>query len=521
MWLQKSTILIIFSSILIFLIIFPQQSSQQELISKSNTIEVHCILSYDPQGRYNCYLFNIHTNSSTDVLDIVGSHLPNLTDADVHGVIHVNSMINQFNGEVLRKFVNLKFLNLRSTFLNSINPNAFETCGQLEELEIGTNPQILELPSRMLANCENLKIFSALSSRFLTLPGDTFGNTRSLEIFDTSHGRLTSIPDGLFQNMTNLRTFKILNCQLTKLSPKTFENVAKLEEFDVSGNQLSDPQEVMDLLSGHLGLKKIAISYNNFTMFNLSFFTQFDNLEKLTFGGNQNMTNINWNVLPNSLQILKVYQIGEEVPENAFENLSNLKHLYISGYGITILQKGTFDLLTKLDRLEITSTRLSTLHPQLFANQINLSKLDLSFNEIEELPDGIFAPFINLGINEGVEGLFMVLNKLESLSVSAFGQHPHLRYIDFSYNQIDKIQRGMFSRFNPVPVIASFIRNQCIDWPFSNEGNLDEHKYLDLCFNNFDGIPTTTPNGAWNGFRRLEIFVVMLLAGFVKVLIGF
>ena len=511
---KRPTIYKLLVFLIILLAILPQNSHQQEIINKSNIIEANCIFSYDPQGRYNCNLNNIHITNPTDVIVFTGTHMINHTDADVHGVLHTISTINQFNGEALRRFINLRRIDLSGTFLQSINPTAFDVCGQLEELNIGSNNQLLELPATMLANCGNLKILLALTSRFTTIPDNLFGNTRSLEVFNFAQSRLTSFPDNLLRNMPNLRRFIIRVNLISNVSPSNFISATNLEEIDLFSNNLNDTQAVMSLLSGHLRLRRIILSHNPFNMFNLNFFTQFRNLEELGIGGGTNLTGINWQLFPSTLQTLSVYSISEEIPKHAFSGLPNLTYLDISGYGITTIQPGTFSPLMNLDRLDLMNTQLKTFHPQLFTNQRKLRSLHLSYNRIEELPEGVFAPLVNLGFNNTVHGLYMIGNNLRRLSASSFGQHPHLLYLFLNDNQIYEIQRGLFSRFNPRPVIIDFIGNECISRRFFEEENLDENRLLEFCFNNYEGITTTTPSGAVNVFSKFQIFVVIFIGFF-------
>jgi Leucine-rich repeat (LRR) protein len=510
----NSTILKLLAFLILFLTTFPGHSHQQEIVSKSNIVEAHCMFSYDPQNRYNCYLFNLRTNA-TDILDITGEHMLNHTDSDVHGVIHTSSMINRFNGEVLRRFVNLRRIRLWGSFLHSINPSAFDFCAQLEELDIGANGQLLELPPRLLANCGNLRTFLATSSRFLTVPEDLFGNTRNLEVINFMNSRLTSLPDNLLRNMQNFRRFIVRGNQLSHLSPSNFISATNLEEIDLFFNHFNDTQAIMNLLNGHFGLRTIFLLNNPFRMFSLNFFTQFRNLQELGIGSRNNITGIEWQFLPSTLQILMIYGINEEIPENAFVGVPNLTYLDLSGYGITTLQPNTFTSLPNLDRLDIMGTHLTTLHPQLFTNQGRLRALHLSFNEIEELPEGVFAPLVNLGFNDTVHGLFMVGNRLRRLSANSFGQHPHLNNIFFTNNQIYAIQRGLFSRFNPRPALIDFGGNECIRWGFSHKENLDQNPDLEWCFNNYEGITTTTPAGAASIFKRFEVIAVIFI-GFLN-----
>jgi len=504
----------ILTSFLIILTIVTDPSFQQVTISKSSTIEATCIYSYDLQNRYSCELLNAVIQNPNDILLISGMHLPSHSDNDVQALIHTNASFAQFNGEALRKFVNLKFIDLRRVGINLINENAFEVCGHLEELHMGFNGFIEGLPQSMFRNCENLRIFWAPDLRILSLPDNLFGNGRNLEVFDMTTSPLRSFPDNLLQNMTNLRIFRISSNFVDFLHPNNLMNAAFLQQIDISWNNFSDTQEVMNLLNGHLGLKKLIINGNYFEIFDFSFLAQFQRLEELNIGGRPQMTSISWQFLPSSLISLTVNQVGENIPETAFESLQNLTFLRLTGFGITNLQKDTFKEQRNLEQLIIIFTNITTLHPQLFVSQSNLRVLFLVSNQIEDLPDGIFEPLVNLGLNESTRGLSMVINKIQRLSKNAFGHHPHLDYIDFAHNDINEIERGLFSRFSVNMSWVDFGFNRCISNMFWNVTNVDEIEAFQPCFDNFDGIttvPTTTPNGCEMIFRQIELFLIFFI----------
>lgn len=493
-------------------------------VQHSNTIPLtilaECDYRLDSQSRYSCY-FNNLTTAFGDSLEIVGTHLQGRTDADVLAVYHINSRINRFNGEVLRQFSNLRFISLRLTNLQSISPTAFEVCANLEELNIEVG-SVTSLAPLLFQNCVNFKNLRAFNNRIVNIPENLFGSTRSLEVFDLHRNfRLSSVPGNLFQNMTNLRMIDIGSNEMTQLDPRIFLNAVNFESFDISRNDFDDAQAVMNLLTGHLGMRRISIFSNRFPMFSFNFFTQFTRLEELEVGGLQNSTEIAWQALPGSLTTLRAFSIGEEIPENAFSHLGNLTTLDISGDGITVLQRGTFAALRNLEWLFVMYTKIKTIHPELFLSQGNLQILFLNWNEIEEIPAGALAPLVNLGYNTSEIGLHFFSNKLQRLSASSFGQHPHLDYIDFSFNEILKIDRGIFSRFSPTISYIGFRFNNCTHAAFVNATNLEEQEELQWCFNSFDGITTTTePDSAEHNFRKIEIFVVIFL-GFLNILRNF
>jgi hypothetical protein len=108
----------------------------------------------------------------------------------------------------------------------------------------------------------------------------------------------------------------------------------------------------------------------------------------------------------------------------------------------------------------------------------------------------------------------MFNNKIHRLSKSAFGHHPHLDYIDFAHNDIDEIERGLFSRFSPKMSRVDFAFNRCVSRMLFNVTNVDEIDAFQPCFDNFDGIttvPTTTPSGCGIKFRKIELFLMFVV----------
>ncbi|XP_070508350.1 leucine-rich repeat-containing protein 15-like [Chironomus tepperi] len=475
-------------------------------------VRATCQYGFDGSGRYTCNLFEGTLTHPSDTLTITGTHVPGHGNADVLVVNH-QSTVNRFHGDVLRTFVNLRILRIVNVRMSFIHENAFASCGQLQELNIMSN-LVTSLPSQMLRNCVNLRTFDAsLSDNLVTIPGDLFGTNRNLESFVVTAGNLVSFPTNLLENMSNLRVFNVSGNQILSISPNNFRTAQRIEEFGISFNEIIDGQSVMTILSAQPWLRRIRIMNNPFPMPNLNFFQQFQHLVDLAVGGGQGMTGINWQALPARLTSLGVTGIGEEISATAFNRMTNLTDLLLTGSGITTLPPNIFNGLKWLRRLLIMNTRLTTLHPQLFADLVSLRLLHLNFNQIEELPEGVFSNLGNLGYMEFLHGLFLMNNKLTSIPVNAFGAHPFLRQISFAGNEIDEIERGVFGRFNDVLDI-DLRSNICINEAFTDARNLDQNRRLQTCFDNFAGIGTTTPGGSGRNFRVFEVFGIILI-GFV------
>ncbi|XP_070508353.1 protein artichoke-like [Chironomus tepperi] len=527
------------SKFLIFLAIcalIPHKSIQSTSVDDhTGSIDDHrtvigtCVYSYSIQNMYTCHLEQAVILNPTDVLQITGTHMLGHTDEHVHSVFYRNSTIAFFNGEILRKFINLRQIILADQGLRQIMPNAFEFCPNLTELLTGIDDQLTSLPPQMLRNCANLQSFQAFSHSLVDIPEDLFGSTTNLVEFSVSGNQLRTIPENLLVNMRNLRVFSIGTNQISQLSPNLLRNAPNLEEFLSTANGFVDQQVIMNVLTNQPNLRRLLLLNNNFTRFDFGFFARFQGLREVQIGSSRGpaLTQISWTSLPIHLTSLRVDGIGEDIPGSAFNHLTNLTSLTLNGLGIRSLPSNIFTPLTRLQSLSITNTNIRVLPANLFASQTALNGLNLNNNQIEELPAGIFVPLVNLGALSSFQGIRIAFNNLRRLNINAFGQHPRLRYLDFFFNRINEIERGLFSRFHPHLDYGNFMANVCIDRTIFSGVNLDNDDRFTLCFNNWagittpaptttttesaDSIPTTTPNGSGEIFRKFEIFVFQQL----------
>ncbi|XP_070508395.1 leucine-rich repeat-containing protein 15-like [Chironomus tepperi] len=527
----KSSIFLTITTILFLITLCPHQSTQQSIITKSSTIQATCVYNYTYYGLYTCDLSYNEPVNRTDVLEITGIHLPNHTDDDVEAVYQYIRNETYFNGDAMRKFVNLKRISIIGRDLIDITPNSFDVCAKLEALAINYG-KYKTLPSGLLKNCVNLRTFEIMSSEIETFPEDFFGSTRNLEEFVVPVNQLTSLPEKLLQNMEKLRIIRIGYNNLKELSPNFLINCPNLDQFSAYDNQFQTQEAITFALNGRINMRYLMLDFNNITNWDFRFFAQFQKLEYLTVGINRGakLTNIHWRSLPASLNELTVYGIGEDIPENSFERLVNLRALTLYGNDITAFHKDTFKSLTNLWYLYIYQSELKTLHPDLFQDQGNLSHLMISGTKIEELPAGLFVPLVNIGFRNQNNGIHVKHSKLIRINANSFGEHPKLRTIDFAFNEINEIERGIFSKFHPNMTYVGLYFNDCVS-ALLDGVDLDNHERLEQCYQNWVDIdpnnrPTTvpptstTPAGCGSNFKSFEVFVIIFV-GIFKVLFDY
>ncbi|KAG4080132.1 hypothetical protein HA402_008203 [Bradysia odoriphaga] len=474
----------------------------QIIFAQNLTVDGLCIYYYD-SNRYTCDLHNAIISSPNQVLAISGDHLPGHNDLDVQTLIHRNVSISYFNGEVLRKFRNLKYLAMGAAGVSHINENAFDVCDNLDHIYIGFN--LLEtFPPRMLQNCLNLRQFDASYNGYLTsIPEDIFGSTTSLEIFEVISASVLfgALPPNLLRNMTNLKEFIFRSNFIANVDRNLLANAVRLEKVDLSQNSISDSSVITNLLNGHGNLKSIRVLQNRFISFDLAFFAQFTELNDLQIGSDEliDVDFIGWKDLPSSLTSIYLSNIGHDIPGDAFSHLTRLESLGFTGRRITNLHEDTFKQLVHLNDLGIQSTGIRSIPSNVFVDQTNLTQLHLSYNAIEELPEGIFASLANIGFNRtALRGdLILSGNRIRRLNANSFGYHPYLQNFNLQFNEISEIEREIFDRFPNTMETVNLLYNNCTDTFFSYSSDLRNDERLQNCFNNWAGITTTeTPGSA-------------------------
>ncbi|KAG5678819.1 hypothetical protein PVAND_008453 [Polypedilum vanderplanki] len=476
-------------------------------------VNVQCTYEVSYKGLYTCILGRVNINSPNQILIITGNHLPGYSDEDVFACIPdfavTNNNFRFFNGEILRKFHNLKFLQIDSRKLEGFSFNAFTFCSQLQELEFfGGN--VTNIYPGLLEHCQNLDIFTASQAEVWSFPGQFFGNSQKLRKFTLTVSNMNTLPENLFQNSVNLWNVNLFGNEITTLPANLLSNSRNLVFINLSYNLISDPNVIENLLNGLLALEFINLRGNNFTNFNFGFFSQFSNLRNLSIGGRltTNFTNINWTSLPRSLRELNVLNIGESITGTAFFHLTNLRRLQVSGSNIRNFDPNTFSTLENLEILILSNCGLTTLHPQLFNNLRNVFHLSLYQNNIEELPPNIFASLENLGNGNfqfSRESLELGDNKIKELNSNSFGHHLHMTHFSINRNEVYKIEPGIFARNFPNLVLFSAFQNKCVSAFIQQK--FDDNPYLEYCFANWLGITTTTTDGS-NEISKINFIII-------------
>ncbi|CAF0838458.1 unnamed protein product [Brachionus calyciflorus] len=218
------------------------------------------------KGLENLEHLNLSQNTIEEIEENTFIDLKNLSSLTL-----TDNRIKILRNNALNGLVNLKFLELN--FSNNelvIEPNAFESCIQLEVLDLGNN-QIKNIDPQTFSNCKNLKFLNLRNNWLENL--NFLKNFESLEFLD-----LSRVKNALYfvKNYQNLQTLKYL-ALTSNFIPKLSANLENLQGFEVDGVSIIDENAFENLKN--LDYLKICIE-NDRTI---------ENFTKIQFNGLRNM----------------------------------------------------------------------------------------------------------------------------------------------------------------------------------------------------------------------------------------
>lgn len=239
--------------------------------------------------------------------------------------------------EELRKFKNLKILDLTNNELIQIPRFVFKRLRKLNELNI-TGNRITDASLRIRRN-RHLKIFNLNYNQITKLPKRLHRNRR-LESLWIGHNDLSAgLNPTVLRRVKHLKDLNLYDSKLTRL-PSEIGKLKSLEILDVYYNKLTElPPEI----GNNLKLQKMAVSYNL--------------LEKLPA------------------------EIG---------NLSNLNTIYAHDNLLSTLPE-SFAKLPSLEILDISNNDFHELPNAIpFLTASSLLELNISYNKFQSLPGALF-----------------------------------------------------------------------------------------------------------------------------------
>jgi hypothetical protein len=246
-----------------------------------------------------------------------------------------------------------------------------------------------------------LKVYYKGSQKKLMLVNEDFLEHHSIH-FGTSKIELKDkeftyyIEDEVFSKLKNLKSFKLNNSSLRVIRENSFSNLKKLEEIDVSGNKIRMIESrsfstLTSLTSLNLAKNKIEVDE-----LNEEDYEGLTNLKMLNLASNL-IKSLNKSVFTHLVNLrtlsLESNQINS-IERDAFKGLENLEDLNLGENKVNYIEDLSFSELQKLKKLILSGNKLAELSENIFSGLVSLNELDLSKNSISEIDNKAFDPFL-------------------------------------------------------------------------------------------------------------------------------
>lgn len=347
-----------------------------------------------------------------------------------------------------------------------------ELPNKIRQLSLQNN-KIKEITVEHISHLHQLETLN-LQNNWLTTEGledEGFEMLEELAYLYLANNQLTSAPRVLPPSLVSA---DFAANQLSRIYPYTFGHKPKLRSVYLHNNKLID-----EGLPDH--------------MFNAS-----DNLEILTMSSNF-LSVVPTNLPPSLLRLHLKSNRLEKIPTGAFEDLQNLRELYLQNNLLTNdgMDNETFSHLNSLEYLDLSNNNLSVV-PKGLPRSIVL--LHLERNAIRSIPGDALTSVRNL------EYLLLHNNKLRSRSIHpmAFQGLKKLHTLHLYNNLLERVPRGLPRRAKTLMLLHNHV---------SEIGRNDLSLLYTLTELNLSYNKLTNPKIHRDAFRKLRILEMLDLSG--------
>uniref|UniRef100_A0A096LW05 Podocan n=1 Tax=Poecilia formosa TaxID=48698 RepID=A0A096LW05_POEFO len=347
-----------------------------------------------------------------------------------------------------------------------------ELPNKIRQLSLQNN-KIKEITVEHISHLHQLETLN-LQNNWLTTEGledEGFEMLEELAYLYLANNKLSSAPRVLPPSLVSA---DFAANQLSRIYPYTFGHKPKLSSVYLHNNKLTDE-----------GLPD--------NMFNAS-----DTLEILTISSN--FLRVVPSNLPASLLRLHLKSNRlEKIPTGAFEDLRNLRELYLQNNLLTNdgMDNETFSQLSSLEYLDLSNNNLSVVPKGL---PRNLVLLHLEKNAIRSIPGDALISVRN------IEYLLLHNNKLRSRSIHpmAFQGLKKLHTLHLYNNLLERVPRGLPRRAKTLMLLHNFV---------SEIGRNDLSLLYTLTELNLSYNKLTNTKIHRDAFRKLRILETLDLSG--------
>ncbi|VDM19074.1 unnamed protein product [Wuchereria bancrofti] len=322
----------------------------------------------------------------------------NIHDDSFHGLAeHLQELyitdcnLEQFPQKAIQNLTKLRVLSLAYNKLTNLVRTDFQALQHVEILNLEGN-FISSLENGTLSVLRNsLKKLSIGNHNSLNDIFNEISQLKELEVLDMGRADgITNITDGTFGELNKLEKLLLPECSLTFIHKNTFQVecgsfvwTPSLQRLSLAGNYLNE--SLACWWDGLEHLKELDLGWNEFSFLeNNAFYKLGPTLNFLNLRHNKRLMHANKQVSLN------------QIDENAFNGLSNLRRLNMSETSITEFNK-ILKHLPSLKELDLSNGKLQQIdESDLEAQNGRLEELILRNNQLTTLPRSVLENMKNL-----------------------------------------------------------------------------------------------------------------------------
>ncbi|CAH0590048.1 unnamed protein product [Chrysodeixis includens] len=338
---------------------------------------------------------------------------------------------------ILTYTTRLQNLYLVNNCIEKISGNPFYYLSRLENLYLAHNKLTdIEFLFQFQSYPNRLRKLSLAFNEIEDIPGDAFDELSSLVELDLSYNKISDLTEEPFYNLTKLEILRLNNNQIKDLNGAV-NGLPILKQLFLRGNQIHNIDEESLKIIKHL--ETFDLSKNDLEQVKPVMFSRhwehFANASicRIILSENQIVS------VPNATS----NEISSRfVRQSHMHNVDVSTDLNLSVNSITDIQYNAFQSLIKLVNLNLSKNKLINfvVNPN---DLIYVKYLNLSGNFIMQLYSETFSSMNNL------QNLDLSGNQLDFIPDMAFNNNYNLKYVNMTYNDIEKLDAIHINMFHP------------------------------------------------------------------------
>lgn len=302
----------------------------------------------------------------------------------------------------------------------------FKDTAKLRKLSLAHNI-IEDVPGSTFEDLTSLKELDLSYNAIHDLTEEPFANLTNLEILKLNNNKIKDL-NGALNNLWNLNHLYLRGNYIQNVDDESLKIIEHLQTFDVSRNELENLKPVMfsrhwDHFDNH-SLCKIILSENHISLVPNA------TIKEISYRYGRIADKHSVDILTELDLSMNYISIIEY---NAFQSLIRIVSLDLSKNKIDKFIVNT-DHLTFIKFLNLSSNSITHLYFESFSSMNNLQKLDLSYNKLDLMPDLAFNNNYHLKV---VNMTFNEIEKLNGIHIKMF--HSDGGILDLSNNKLYKL----------------------------------------------------------------------------------